>query len=114
MIKAIKQDGTISYFREAVWDLMGVNKNGYVELKDGEEPVNVPSVIKEFQAKKKVVDVTEQMEVTSQPEVTSEKMVGDEAATMDIMKEFLDKKGIKYHPNIGYDKLKAKYDANKK
>jgi deoxyribodipyrimidine photolyase len=111
MIKAINAIGTVSEFRERVWELMPPHKNGWREIKEGsKEPINVPTEITEFQAKKKDVDTAEE----DKPEITSTHTKGDENATMEIMKEYLESKGIKYHPNIGYDKLKAKYDACRK
>ena len=110
MIKAINSIGTISEFREKVWELMPKHKNGWREIKEGaKEPVNIPIEIKEFQAKKNIADIAEEIN-----DVVETPTKGDEHATMEIMKEYLESKEIKYHPNIGYDKLKAKYDASKK
>ena len=105
MIKAINKQGTVSYFRETVWDLMSPGRNGYIEMSDNNSPINIPDKITEFQATKKA-------QKEEKPEITQKQSVGDANATMEIMKEFLESKGVRVHPNIGYDKLKAKYDAN--
>ena len=116
MIKAINKHGIVSEFTEKVWELLGTDKNGYVELSDKEIVPNIPQGIIEFKAKKVepiiapkpvVEEVKEEMVV----ETTTTN--SDAAAEMDIMREYLKEKGIKVHHLIGYDKLKAIYDENR-
>lgn len=99
-------------FRERVWELMPPHKNGWREIKEGsKEPVNIPTEIKEFQAKK--AEAKEELK-DDKPEITSTPTKGDEHASVEIMKEYLTEKGIKFHHMSGYDKIKNLYDANKK
>jgi len=110
MIKAINKQGMISEFTERVWGMMSKNHNGYQEISDNPKTTIIPDKIIEFKAKKPELV----SEVPHVPEVHSEPHKSDAAAEMAIMKEYLDSVGVKYHPATGYDKLKAKYDANKK
>lgn len=110
MIKAINKHGVVSEFTEKVWELMGANKNGYVELSDKQVVPNIPHEIIEFKAKKaETVAPKEKEEMVVESTTTN----SDAAAEMDIMKEYLKEKGIKVHHLIGYDKLKAIYDENR-
>ena len=99
MVKAINQNGTVTVFSDMVWSMLPPHKNGFKEVGENLSPIVVPEKIIEFQAKR-VAEIT----------VTND----DGKAEVDIMKEYLDSIGVKYHPNIGYDKLKAKYDENSK
>ena len=110
MIKAINKHGIVSEFTEKVWELLGDDKNGYVELSDKEVVPNIPAGIIEFKAKK--VEPVKEV-VKEEVVVESTTTNSDAAAEMDIMKEYLKEKGIKVHHLIGYDKLKAIYDENR-
>ena len=128
MIKAINKQGKISLFGERAWDMMAKDKNGFREFVEGEVQINVPDEIKEFQAKvsenaipEPIADIPVITLVAEVPDIHSEKpevtpqttAPFDAAAEMDVMREFLASKGVKHHPMMGYDKLKALYDANK-
>ena len=109
MIKAINEKGVTTEFTEIVWNLMAPHKNGWKELKEGQTAVNIPDQIIEFQASKKV-EIPEQPGNSPEiPEGSGEEKLNEVLE----MKKYLDSKGIKYHPAIGYEKLKMKYDANK-
>lgn len=112
MVKAINQLGTIKVFSDVVWKLLGTNKHGWQEYSEGNDTIKVPLEIKEFQTK--IQEESELIKEFVPKEVTSTYSPSDAAASMDIMKEHLTSKGIKFHPLIGYDKLKAKYNANNK
>jgi hypothetical protein len=99
MVKAINQHGTVTTFSDMVWSMLPPHKNGFKELGESNTPVVVPEKIIEFQAKR-IAEINVSKD--------------DGKAEVEIMKEYLDSIGVKYHPNIGYDKLKAKYDENNK
>lgn len=107
MIKAINKQGTVSQFTEKVWNMMGKNKNGFLEITDEHLPVHIPDKIIEFQAKKISPPPEAKMEITSN------KTPDDAKAGIDIMKEYLTSKGIKFHHMAGYDKIKKLYDDSK-
>ena len=108
MIKAINKQGTVSMFTEKVWNMMGKNKNGFVEITDERTPVHIPDKIMEFQARK----ISQPPE--AQMDITTGKTPDDAKAHIDIMKEYLTSKGIKFHHMAGYDKIKKLYDDSKK
>jgi len=114
MIRAINKQGTVSEFTERVWGLMSKNHNGYIELNENEQPVNIPDKIIEFQVKKKqeVVKVAETADI-EQPETEIATEVPAEIS-VETMKKFLTSKGIKFHQALGYTKLKKLYDDNSK
>jgi hypothetical protein len=116
MIKLINKDGMVTEVSERIYGMWTANKNGFKILGEGvQAQAVIPDKIIEFQAKKtESLGSMGHIDITLIPEVHIEAHKSDAAATMDIMKEYLDKKGIKYHPATGYDKLKAKYDAAKK
>lgn len=95
----------ISEFSEVVWNLMPAHKNGFVIFDKVTESV-VPQKIVEFKAKK-AAETPAEIPVV---EVIVQK--GDAAANMDVMREYLKEKGVKFHHLIGYDKLKKLYDDN--
>jgi hypothetical protein len=113
MIKAINKAGMISTFSDKVWALLPSHKNGFRELSDAPETI-VPSEIIEFKAKKAITTKPEESKKIEIPivEITAHK--SDASAEMDIMREYLKEKGVKFHHLLGYDKLKELYDANKK
>jgi len=113
MIKAINKLGVTKTFSDLVWKLLGTDKHGWQEYSEGRDPIKVPMEIKEFQAKKQEESETIK-KFTDHKDITSGWSPKDAAASVEIMKEYLTSKGVRYHPNIGYDKLKAKYNANKK
>jgi hypothetical protein len=107
MVRAINQKGMVSEFSDRVWAMLPKHKNGFIELSEMQTPVHIPEKIIEFQAKvKEQPPVVQEFVQTATPQ--------DDKARMDIMKAYLTSKGIKFHPNIGYDKLKTKYDDSKK
>lgn len=109
MIKLINDAGMVTEVSERVYAMWTAGKNGFKILGEGvQAQAVIPDKIIEFKAKKAEIIVQNDI-----PEVHTEAHKSDAAATMDIMKEYLDSKGIKYHPATGYDKLKAKYDAAK-
>ena len=127
MIKLINKDGMTTEVTEEVYAMWTDGKNGFTELREG-KPVQavIPDKIIEFQAKKQTMEFNNGSIISATelpkdeqpfgvmppiPIVHSEAHKSDAAATMEIMKEFLKSKGIKFNPIIGYDKLKAKYDA---
>lgn len=126
MIKAINKAGVISYFREAVWNLMTKDHNGYVEMKDAPETV-VPAEIVEFQAKigasTQVPDaVTVFPEVgpvvlTKEDRAESKRRIDEENARIEAEKAkmlaYLKDRGVRINSNIGYNKLKERYDDYK-
>lgn len=108
MIKAINKAGLVTEFTETVWNLMTEKKNGFVELGENSVSVSVPKEIVEFKAKKAELPKEEKPTV----EIVNTK--GDANGEMEIMKEALKLRQIKFHHMAGYDKIKKLYDESSK
>jgi hypothetical protein len=115
MIRAINKVGMVSVFSDLVWEMMATNKNGFVELGEGMIAVSVPKEITEFKATK-LVKLQPEKEVIplEKPVVETLNTKGDAAGEMEIMKEALKERGIKFHHMSGYDKIKKLYDESSK
>lgn len=111
MIKAINKAGLVTEFTETVWNLMTEKKNGFVELGENSVSVSVPKEIVEFKAKKAELPKVEKEE---KPTVEIVNTKGDANGEMEIMKEALKLRGIKFHHMAGYDKIKKLYDESSK
>lgn len=92
MIYAINRHGTEGAFTEKVWSLLKKDKNGWKQISEMGVTIDVPQIIKEFQASKKL-----------EPVMDSDKL-----------KAWLTDNNIKFHHKAGYDKLKSLYDDNRK
>ena len=94
MVKAINKNGIVAEFSDRVWDMLK-DKNGWVKW-DGVREVVIPDKVTEFMVKKK-----EDAAVSE----TKEPLLSEEQ-----MKDYLSDIGVKFHPRIGYAKLKALYN----
>ena len=112
MVRAINKAGMVSEFSDLVWELMATNKNGFVELGEGMVTVNVPKEITEFKATKLIKLQPSEKEEKPVVEILNKK--GDANGEMEIMKEALKERGIKFHHMSGYDKIKKLYDESSK
>lgn len=140
-IRAINKAAMVSEFTKTVWDLMPAHKNGFVPFTGQVEQVVVPDKIIEFQAKKKEDVAAQESEMTFIPaeaepnqEIKTEPVPEPEPAfepapepepvidpkevtdgtDIATMKQFLKDRGISFHHNAGYEKIKTLYDANRK
>ncbi len=103
MIHAINKHGMKGDFTETAWELLKGDRAGWQEVGMINMKQLIPDKIKEFQAAKKEVPQVEVIESST-----------DSAATMDIMREALEAKGVAVHHKLGYDKLKQLYDEHNK
>lgn len=102
MVRAINKEGVVSVFTDTAWNLL-TDKNGYKEIgKEGK--VLTPKIIQEFQQK--------QIEKQETVVVEVKQASTDASDEMDIMREYLKDKGVKFSHLMGYDKLKKLYDDN--
>ena len=135
-IRAINKAGIVSEFTKTVWDLMPAHKNGFVPFTGQVEQVVVPEKIIEFQARKKEdagvqedeMPFVSALNIVSEPapepepepitEPAPEPVIDPKEVTdgtdIDTMKQFLKDRGIPFHHNAGYEKIKTLYDANRK
>ena len=111
MIKAINKAGIVTEFSETVWNLMTENKNGFVELGDTVTKNAIPKEIIEFKAVKINKPVETKVETMVVDVINTE---GDAVGEIEIMKEALRQRGIKFHHMSGYDKIKKLYDESSK
>lgn len=110
----------VGQFSERAWNIGKPGKSGWVRVgaKSESKVVEVekiPIVKSEIESDEEVVvEEVAQEEAEKVEEATQEEIDDDLYPTNDEIREFLTKKGVKFHPKTGTLKLRAKYDENKK